>query len=399
MAKLPVKLREQQARLPEHGLIKFGVKDEKRKGAPKAVPWMRFCSSDKAAIAQLAGMYGGDVEPWQNGYGRNWWQVLTSTSEIRIVLPRDPLGDGPIYERWKGGGCERRCDGETCTIPRGMSGDPNPEPVDCPCLCAAEGALSCKPHTRLKVMLPGLDPFVGVWRLEAKGDHAKDELPGMVGLVLEAQGRGMAFGVLRLEQRSEYGWNDRSAKRELHHYVTPVVGVAASFDALLAGEARARALGPSSQTLALNPSSAPVTSIPEAEIQVDDYEDAEIVEDALSDLDARVGERLDGAPSDEPVLEQPASPPPSEWEDPDARDEAAIVEDEMRALRQKIAMDLGSDETRHALARWVSKGRTDSTRELHLDELKRLADGARKIRQGRVKVTVIGGEAKVERVT
>lgn len=364
MARLPIPLRRAEHRLPEQGLIKFGVKTER---AMKAIPWFRFCSADKSAIEQLAAAYGGNVLPWKNGYGRDWWQVTTTTSEIRVVLPHNPLGEGTWYERWKGGGCERRCDGETCTVPRGMSGGPDPEPVELPCLCAAEGALSCKPHTRLKVMLPGLDPFVGFWRLEAKGDHAMRELPGMVGLVLEAQGRGMAFGVLRLEQRSEYGWNERLGKRELHHYVTPVVGVAASFDALLAGEAKARALGPAGP-LALPV--APVRDTVEEAVEVeDDIEDAEIVTDSMSD-----------------------------WEDPDARDVDALVEDEKRTLRQRIAMDLGSDDIRHALARYVSGGRTDSTRELGLEELRRLAKGAKDIKAGRIRVAVVDGNAQMERV-
>lgn len=414
VAKLPVRLRETQHRLPEQGLIKFGVKGppkvSKRTGKtyqePEAIPWFRFCSQDRGALAQIAAQYGGTVEPWQNGYGRPWAQVVTETSEIRVVLPKDPLGDGPIYERWKGGGCERRCDGEICTIPRGMGG-PDPEPIELDCLCAAEGALSCKPHTRLKVMLPGLDPFIGVWRLEAKGDHAAKELPGMVALVFEAQERGMAFGILRLEQRSEYGFNEKTGKRELHHYVTPVVGVAASFDALLAGGAKAVSLPSAAAPLALSPhhfdpseelvderddgtgNHHDYVGAQMADFANDDIVDAEIVEDAMSGLEEEVMPVGDAAVSTEPG----SSPHDEDPGDPDTE----IVEAEKRTLRQRIAMDLGNDDVRHALARQVSHGRTDSTRQLTLEELRLLAKRAQRVREGKVRVTVIDGEAKVER--
>jgi hypothetical protein len=383
MAKMPVPLRDREHRLPEHGLIKFGVRDDKRKGAPKAIPWFRFCSSDRHALEQLAAQYGGKVEKWVNGYGRDQWQVTTETKEIRVVLPKDPLGEGTWYEKWKGGGCERRCDGVTCTIPRGMGG-PNPEPIEVDCICAKDGALVCKPHTRLKVMLPGLDPFIGVWRLEAKGDHAMKELPGMVALVLAAQGQGMAYGILRLEERSEYIWDERTQKRMLAHYVTPVLGVATSFDALLAGEAKAVSLPSAPPPLALSPH-----HFDPSEELVDERDDgvsdAEVVEEEVMTPDPHA-RAVDA--------ETPPASVDAGAGDPDAE----IVEAEERTLRQRIAMDLGSDEIRHALARQVSLGRTSSTRELNLTELRLLARRAKRIKAGEVRVSLVDGEAKVERV-
>lgn len=401
MAKLPVRLKAQEHRLPEIGLLKFGdmregvSKQGKKYTSPTTLTKFRFCSSFRDALEQVAAIYGGHVEEWTNGFGKQWWQVRTEASSIRVVIPPNALNQH--YELWKGRACSRRCDGEICEVPRGMANDPNPEPMQVPCICNDEGALSCKPTTRLLVIIPEISPFQGVFRMDCKGDRAREELPAMVAAVTEMQGRGMAYGVLSLQQRSENGYDPKQGKRGQANYVTPILAPAASFDQLVAGDARARALGPAGSALAL-----PVSTThqqrhdvdPNEELvgEDDDIDDAEIVEDAMSDLDR--GEERHGRPRSGEAGQ--GMEPTDEWDDPDTSDQA--VEDEMKFLRSRIAMDLGSDEVRHALAAWVSRDRTTSTRELTLEELRRLADGARKVKRGEVRVEIVDGRAKVEKV-
>jgi hypothetical protein len=113
-----------------------------------------------------------------------------------ILPPGDPLSQS--YEMWSRGGCQRRCDGET----EQMSNKP--------CLCRAQfddefylqgPEVSCRPHTRLNVILPDL-PDLGVWRMESKGFYAANEIPAAVDLIYHATGGKVAVPVrLRIEPR------------------------------------------------------------------------------------------------------------------------------------------------------------------------------------------------------
>jgi Recombination directionality factor-like len=69
------------------------------------------------------------------------------------------------YQMWSGGGCQRRCDGETEQLTQ--------EPCKCPADPERRNALAktggaCKPTTRVNVMLPDL-PDLGVWKIESRG--------------------------------------------------------------------------------------------------------------------------------------------------------------------------------------------------------------------------------------
>lgn len=410
------KLGRARWKLPEQGTIKFGRTRPavNRKGEayqkPESIPWFRFCSTDRDALEQLArcscghgaGAHlddadrrnagpcrcgdcdhfdGGTVEPWKTGFGQDAWQLETRRSRIRVALPANPIDD-PQYERFAGGSRDRICDGETCVLPRGSlvrKGTAREEPEEADCLCAAEGALSCKPTTRLRVILPDLDPVMGVWRLDCKGKHAADELPGMAELIVGLQEtQQLTHAWLDLAQVSEYGWNARKKARELHHYVTPRLAPAASLTGLLAGDAVARtglAAGPERLALAAGPvvgsfdpdMSEPERATPEEIEAIDRAHFGDAAVDGIDDdiVDAEI------VPADEMTS----------WDDDRAEEDEAAA----KRLRQRIAMQFG-DDLRHALAGQISEGRTRSTKELTPEELERLGALARRAAAGEVRV-------------
>lgn len=232
----PVPFSQRQRRLPEAGRIRIGVKRTTRNGktAPAAIDTFRFTSQSRPEIDAIAAEYGGDVEPWTEPKAAGeQWQVTTPANEIEVVLPPDPLSCGPVYELWGGKGRERVCDGLVMeTLQDGPDG---PEPVESECRCARLGRLECKPKMRLSVILPRLR-FTGVWRLDTSSIHACDEMPGMVDLLLEQQGRGLVCGILRLERRQSSGGSKK--------YVVPTLGLSESLEGLVSGRARLGALGP-----------------------------------------------------------------------------------------------------------------------------------------------------------
>ena len=103
----PIKPLAQLGRTPEQGRIRLGVKTER---AMKSLDTFRFTSLDKSAIEQIASIYGGAVKSWTPPRSKQeQWEVITTTSEIRVYLP--PHSIDVWYEAWSGGGCQRRCDG------------------------------------------------------------------------------------------------------------------------------------------------------------------------------------------------------------------------------------------------------------------------------------------------
>ena len=134
-------------RTPEQGRIRLGVKTER---AMKSLDTFRFTSPDREAVCQIADLYGGVVEEWKPPRSKQQqWEVITDTSDIRVFLPPDSIH--VWYEQWSGGGCQRRCDGVTVSIPvktpDGMDTDTEP------CLCQDEqGPQKCSPYTRLNVI-------------------------------------------------------------------------------------------------------------------------------------------------------------------------------------------------------------------------------------------------------
>lgn len=227
----PIKLLNR--RLPEAGRIRTGAKTAT--GAPTTLPTFRFTSSDQQAIAEIARLYGGTPGEW-DAKGGDRFEVITEASEIRIAIPPDPLGGTPIYEAWKGGGCERRCDGVTCVIHQ--QGPDGPEPVEVPCLCEQEDEMLCKPKTRLSVILPDIR-FGGTWRFESGSWNVAEEMPGFVEMIEDLQARGITVARLRMEERVK-----KTPGKRTRRFKIPVLALDATADQLAAGAGRLGSLGP-----------------------------------------------------------------------------------------------------------------------------------------------------------
>jgi hypothetical protein len=250
----PVPFAQRQRRLPEAGRIRLGVKTTAQNGKvkPTSIDRFRFTSQSRVEIEAIAEQYGGKVGPWSDPKAPpGQWEVITDAHEIPVVLPPNPLGDGPTYEKWGGRGRERLCDGITMEVVR--NGPEGPEPAEEDCYCARRGIRpghkdACKPKLRLNVILPDLR-FTGTWRLETSSDLACDEIPGMVDLLLEQQDRGLVCGLLRVEHRWSQGGHNR--------FVVPALGLSESLLGLVSGRARLGALpGAEPAVPALNAGSA-----------------------------------------------------------------------------------------------------------------------------------------------
>lgn len=180
----------------EMGKIKLGVR---RGNRPASIDTFRFVSTDGEAVATLAAIYGGAVTVVDGKH-----DVVSDADEIDVVLPPDPLNGTPVYEMWSAAGCQRRCDGVTASVMHRRGDDVDYE--DAPCLCLAAGALSCKPTTRLTVIIPQVR-LGGVWQLKTSSWAAAREMQQMVALIEAAQSRGLVAAKLRVEKRTQQGSN------------------------------------------------------------------------------------------------------------------------------------------------------------------------------------------------
>lgn len=186
-----------QLRLRELGRIRLGQKGSK--GEPQKLDRFRITSPNRGLIEQVAGLYGGTVAPWTPQGGSPQFEVVTNVTSIPVVVPPQSAYT-QWMELWSGGGCVRRCDGQRDTI------------SDVPCLCKAEGSESCKPTTRLNVMLREV-AALGVWRLETHGWNAAVELPGMAEICSRV-GRDLPAS-LTLEQRTS------KSNGKTRHFMVP----------------------------------------------------------------------------------------------------------------------------------------------------------------------------------
>jgi hypothetical protein len=240
-----------QRRQHEVGRIRLGQKGAT--GAPQKLDRFRLTSPDRTLIEAAAALYGGQAQPWDGAPIGEQWEVVTDAREIPVIVPPGPSVLSQFYETWSGGGCTRRCDGETEFI----SGDP--------CACAAEDEQTCKPTTRLSVMLAEL-PGIGVWRLESHGFNAATELAGTVDVLQAAAGRGQLLpAVLRLDERQV-----KRPGETTRNFVVPVLEIRVTPSGLGAGARPAAALdGEGWQPLAAVPNEPAALTAGEAAAAVD----------------------------------------------------------------------------------------------------------------------------------
>ena len=227
-------LNQIQRRMSECGRIRMGEKTAK---AMRYLERFRFTSPNKELLDQVAALYGGPVIEWHEPKASpsHQWQVTIEDEKINVILPpEDAFSQN--YESWVNSGAQRRCDGEWCEIdtPSGRDGEWQPDRV--PCLCNANGVMECKPHTRLLVVLPGVD-MRGVWRLETKGWNALHELPGMVDFI-----QGMAQRGRIVQAQLSIAKVEKMVKKKKSHFVVPKLELPFTPEQIVAGEATLGAL-------------------------------------------------------------------------------------------------------------------------------------------------------------
>ena len=380
MAKPVVPIAQMAQRMPTQGRIRIGKKVQTRTGkmAPSKIDAFRFTSHDQVAIHEIAARYGGEPRPWADGPRTGEWEVETRATEIPIALPPDPLGGTPIYELWSGGGCTRRCDGEVATVP--VQTRDGAEHQEVACLCAAAGALTCKPKTRLSVILREIR-FGGIWRLDSGGEIVAAEMPGMVAFIQEMQGRGVTKGVLTLREMS-------SGKNK---WMVPALGVTENVEELIAGASRMGSLAP-----------APVRELTAADFEdqaVDPDFDPESVQTQVNteaaaavtqqDLEAAIyGNQLEPDIEDAEIVEFPGAPAPGEGatgESGDARRRSPQPQQtKLVLLINDLAAQHGldGDELRHAAVRTFTNGTKTSSKDLTVEERSGLIDILNEVANG-----------------
>lgn len=180
-------LQQQQT---EVGRIRLGVKVATGNGGsrPAKIDTLRFTSPRRDLIEKVAELYGGKVEPWQPLKGNSQWQVITTSTEVPVMVPPQDPAQSQWLEMWSKGGCLRRCDGKTERISNN------------PCMCDPDPQeRDCKMHTRIRVLLEEV-PGIGVWRVDTGSFYAAVELPSVAKILAEAN--GLIPGKLILDQRT-----------------------------------------------------------------------------------------------------------------------------------------------------------------------------------------------------
>lgn len=223
----PIVLQRRQAEL---GRIRLGQKQATSNGRtrPAKLDRFRFTSVSEQYIRDLADLYGGAAQPWDNG-GIPSWEVVTEATSLQVIVVKGGLSQW--METWSGGGCIHRCDGQVQVD--GTPCDPN-DP----------NHVNAKPTTRLSVMLPELEA-VGVFRMESHGWNAAAEIPAVAEL---AQYVGdLVPAVLHLVERRAI--KDGKTSR----FVVPVLD-------LQIGTARLREVVAAKAGLELESSAAPSTA-------------------------------------------------------------------------------------------------------------------------------------------
>jgi hypothetical protein len=208
-----------QRGLREVGRIRCGdqVVAKNGKSAPRKLDRFRFTADDNNLLAQVANLYGGEVTKWEGAPVGDQWQVYTTAERIPVAIAPGLEVLSQWHELWSGGGCQRRCDGQTEQLSRA------------PCICLKEGERQCKPTTRLSVILPEV-PGLGVWRLESHGYYAARELGGQLALVDRVvQTGGVVIASLRLTFRE-----DRRPGQPIKRYSVPALDVSQTFAQLAA---------------------------------------------------------------------------------------------------------------------------------------------------------------------
>ena len=208
-----------QRRHAELGRIRLGHKASMSNGRtrPEKLDTFRFTSPNRDLIDQIATLYGGDPQAWDNA-GKAEHEVYTAAKSIPVIVVKG--GFSQWMETWSGGGCIHRCDGVTNVI----TGE----------ACDTEETVhvgrdrinphrAARPTTRLSVMLRDVESL-GVWRMETHGWNAAAELPSMAELAMYVG--DLVPATLHLVERSSK--IEVGGKVTTSRYVVPVLDLAVS---------------------------------------------------------------------------------------------------------------------------------------------------------------------------
>lgn len=204
-----------QRRLREAGRIRIGEKviGSNGKTRPAKIDRFRITSPDRLSMDAIAVEYGGEVRIWEGAAVGVQYELYTETTTMDVIVPPVDLAFSQFMELWSGGGCERRCDGQTNLI------------TDKPCICDVESP-DCKPTTRLGVILTAVSG-IGMFRLEVHGWNAASELNGAIEVLRIVQNGGrMIPARLMLEQRQS------KKDGKTFNYAVPVLDLNLSVAAL-----------------------------------------------------------------------------------------------------------------------------------------------------------------------
>lgn len=194
----------------ELGRIRLGAKATTKQGKeyPTTLDTWRLTSGQKGYLDAARELYGGTVEPWADAPDEGQWQLVTDSSQLRVLIPSSLRTVSQAYELWAGGTCERRCDGTTEQLSGGA------------CLCDPVSR-ECELMTRISIMLPDV-PGLGVWRLDTSGWHAATSLPATIELLKSLSSQPWIPAILRLEQRSKRV-REPDGKVLTHRFAVPVL--------------------------------------------------------------------------------------------------------------------------------------------------------------------------------
>ena len=255
----------------------------------------------------------GEVADRYGGNVTPWddqYQVNITADEIKILLP---MGDGIFsewYEEWSRGGIQKRCTGEYDEV------------RDCPCDCVP-GDRMCKPTSRLSMWLPEIESL-GVWMLSSTGYNANAELGGTVQALQDAAralGRPVK-ATLSLEQRKKV------SEGQTRRFAVPVIQPREPVERILEA-----------------------TQGTQQRLQVADRPDIPAIAPPPDDF------------ADEPVEDEPVDTSMN------------VIPDNWRKQIVIAAREIGlSDDQRHDIVHYVTKGRTRSSKELLEGELPAIWD-------------------------
>ena len=317
-----------QKRLTEVGRIRMG---EKQGNRPVKLDNFRITSPNQSILGEVAERYGGNITPWDDQY-----QVTIAENEINILLP---MSDGIFsewYEEWSRGGIQKRCTGEYDEV------------RDCPCDCVP-GDRMCKPTSRLSMWLPEIESL-GVWMLSSTGYNANAELGGTVQALQDAAralGRPVK-ATLSLEQRKKV------SEGQTRRFAVPVIQPREPVERIL------EATQGTQQRL----QAADRPDIPAIAPPPDDFAD----EPRFPTGTLRVDESNVTKATGNEVASQIV-------EDEPVDTSMNVIPDNWRKQVVIAAREIGlSDEQRHDMVHYITKGRTRSSKELLESELPAMWD-------------------------